>query len=200
MNQNPQAESTNMGWRTLYILGGAAALIAVLVFRRNLGAEFHLFKGFGIWDVPAMTPISAGDWFALLQNNPFVSLILFGLFDLINYALVGLIFLALYGALQQINKSAMVVATTFGFVGISGLLCLESGLCHAEPQRALCSSDHRCAASDVPGRRRGAARALQSRSTPPGHGRLPQSAAGAAGRPDYLDCDVEEPVFSKWTA
>ncbi len=108
-----------MGWRTLYILGGAAALIAVLVFRRNLGAEFYLFKGFGIWDVPAVTPISAGEWFALLQDNVFVGLTLFGLFDLINYALVGLIFLALFGALRQTNKSAMVVAITFSFVGIS---------------------------------------------------------------------------------
>ena len=34
-------------------------------------------------------------------------------------SLVGLIFLALFGALVQVNKSAMVVATIFAFVGIA---------------------------------------------------------------------------------
>ncbi len=69
--------------------------------------------------MPATTPINAGDWFTLLQNDLFVGLALFNLIDLINYALVGLIFLALYGALRGINKSAMVIATVFGFVGIA---------------------------------------------------------------------------------
>jgi hypothetical protein len=48
-----------------------------------------------------------------------VDLILSDFVDLANYALLGLIFLALYGALRQTNKSAMAIATTFGFVGIA---------------------------------------------------------------------------------
>ena len=79
--------------------------------------ELVTFNGFGIWDVPTLTPISAGEWFALFQSDPFVSLTLFGLIDLINYALVGLIFLALYGALRRTNRSAMIIATTFGLMG-----------------------------------------------------------------------------------
>jgi hypothetical protein len=55
----------------------------------------------------------------LLQNNRFVGLSLLNVFDIVNYALVGLIFLALCGALRRADKSAMVIATTFGFVGIA---------------------------------------------------------------------------------
>lgn len=106
-------------FKNLYILGGAAAVIAVLIFRRNFGVELMTFNGFGLFTVPETTPINAIDWFNLFQDSWFVGLASFGLFDLVNYALVGLIFLALYGALKQVNKSGMVIATTFGFVGIA---------------------------------------------------------------------------------
>jgi hypothetical protein len=119
VNQATHAEITDSAWKRLYRVGGAAALIAVVVFRRNLGAELVGFRGFGILDVPATYPNSAIDWFMLLQNNRFVGLSLLNVFDIVNYALVGLIFLALYGALRRADKSAMVIATTFGFVGIA---------------------------------------------------------------------------------
>jgi hypothetical protein len=44
---------------------------------------------------------------------------LLDVFDLVNYALVDLILLALYGALRRANKSAVAIATTWGFVGIA---------------------------------------------------------------------------------
>ncbi len=37
----------NSIWKALYRLGGIAALLAVFVFRRNLGAEMTAFKGLG---------------------------------------------------------------------------------------------------------------------------------------------------------
>jgi hypothetical protein len=43
---------------------------------------------------------------------------LLNVFDLVNYALVGLIFLALYGVLRKSHPSAMVFAATCGLVGI----------------------------------------------------------------------------------
>jgi hypothetical protein len=55
----------------------------------------------------------------LFQEDIFLGLILFDFVDLVNYALLGLIFLALYGALRRTNKSAMTIATTFSFVGIA---------------------------------------------------------------------------------
>ncbi len=119
MNQVTHVETTDSAWKGLYKVGGAAALIAVVLFRRNLGTELVGFRGFGIIDVPATHPSSAIDWFTLLQDNRFLGLTLLNLFDLVNYTLVGLIFLALYGALKRVKKNSMTIATTFGFVGIA---------------------------------------------------------------------------------
>ena len=94
-------------------------MIVVLVFRRYLSVELMQFKGFGLFSVPEIWPVSALDWFALFQENRFVGLALFDLFDLVNYALVGLIFLALYGALRDVSQSGMLVAAACGFVGIA---------------------------------------------------------------------------------
>jgi len=106
--------------KILYRLGAIAALLAVFVFRRNLGAELALLGMFGIIDGVPTTPItSAIDWFNLFQDNRLAGLTLLNFFDLVEYALLGLIFLALYDALRQTNRSAMVIATTAGLVGIT---------------------------------------------------------------------------------
>ena len=118
-NQVSRVKTTQSAWRALYIAGGAAAVIAVLVFRRYFSVELMQFKGFGLFNVPDDWPSSALDWFSAFQENYFVGLALFDLFDLVNYALVGLIFLALYGALRDVDKSSMLVATVCGFVGIA---------------------------------------------------------------------------------
>ena len=75
---SPKAQKTESPWRGLYIAGGVAALIVVVLFRRNLGAELTLLGSFDILDVPETPPISALDWFTLLQQNTIVGLILFG--------------------------------------------------------------------------------------------------------------------------
>ena len=107
------------GWKWLYYTGGAAALIAVLFFRRNFGVELITFGGFGIFEVPAEFPHGALAWFALFQENTLLGLTLFHLIDLVNYALVGLIILALFVALHRASKSAMVIATAAGLIGIA---------------------------------------------------------------------------------
>jgi hypothetical protein len=109
----------NKSWKIIFVLGGLAAILAVVFFRRYFGTELHTFNGFGIFDVPEAMPTRAAEWFVLLQKDKFVGLALFGVVDLINYALVGLIFLALYGALRQVNKGAMLVATSTGLMGIA---------------------------------------------------------------------------------
>ena len=55
----------------------------------------------------------------MLQNDPFVGLSLLNLFDLINFALVGLIFVALYAALRSVNKSLMLIAISIGLIGVA---------------------------------------------------------------------------------
>ena len=108
-----RADIDNPTWRLLYRTGGIAALLAAILFRRNIGAEVSLFTGVeGI-------PHSAADWYALLQSNPFVGLSFLAVFDLIDYALVGLIFLALAAAFWPVHRNAAAIALASGLVGVA---------------------------------------------------------------------------------
>jgi hypothetical protein len=111
-----QMKSTNISetsWKSLYRAGEIAALIAAIVFRRNIGAEVSLFTGAGA------IPHSAVEWFSLLQTNPFVGMSFLAVFDVFNYFLEGLVFLALGAALWQVSKSRVTVAIASGLVGIA---------------------------------------------------------------------------------
>jgi hypothetical protein len=113
-------ETTDTAWKGLYKVGGAAALIAAVIFRRNLDAEFMLLRSSGIINIgPTAPPSTIIDWFTLLQNSTLLGLTLLNLFDIVNYALVGLIFLALFAALRRASESFMTIATVSGFIGIT---------------------------------------------------------------------------------
>jgi hypothetical protein len=75
------------------------------------------FRGFGVFDVPATHPGSALEWFRLLQGNKLVGLALFDLADLMNYGLLSLTFLGLYGALRRASPGGMAIATVFALAG-----------------------------------------------------------------------------------
>lgn len=100
-------------WKSLFKIGGVAALVAALLFRRNIGAEVSLFAGMD------SIPQTSADWFHLLQTNPFVGLSFLAVFDLANYFLEGIIFLALGAALWSVGKSHVALALAGGLVGIA---------------------------------------------------------------------------------
>ena len=112
MNQVTDADTSDSGWKSLYRFGGVAALMAGVIFRRNLGPEISLFSA-------QKQPGPIIDWFTLLQNNRLLGLSYLNLFDMVDYALVGLMFLALYLALRRANKSYMAIATSLGLIGIT---------------------------------------------------------------------------------
>ena len=98
--------------KTLVRTGGIAALLAGILFRRNIGAEVDIFTAYDF-------PSSAAEWFGLLGENPLVGLSFLAVFDLVNYILLGLMFLAL----------ALVLARQFGktawgalFTGLAGIV------------------------------------------------------------------------------
>jgi hypothetical protein len=126
-------------WRGLYVAGAVAALIAVVIFRRHFGAEIGLLMDMDV--ISMAPPVSASDWFALLQVNPFLGLLMLDLFDIVNYLLVGLIFLALYGALGRANKAVMTVATASALVGVAVYLATNQAFA------VLALSDQHAAAS-----------------------------------------------------
>jgi hypothetical protein len=100
-------------WKLLYRVGGIAALVAAILFRRNIGAEVSLFTGMG------GIPTSAAAWYTLLQTSPFIGMSFLAFFDLCNYFLEGLIFLALGAAFWQAGKSRVAMALASGLVGIA---------------------------------------------------------------------------------
>lgn len=112
MNQAAEERLSYSSWRSLIRVGAIAALLAGLIFRRNISAEIGLFS-------PIASPSSAGDWFALLESNRLLGLAYLNIFDLVHYGLAGLTFLALFVVLQQTNKSYMLIAVTSGLVGIT---------------------------------------------------------------------------------
>ncbi len=114
--QQQQAEATSettaSAWWGIYKAGGAAALIAGVLFRRNLGAEISLF-------IPRMQLDTVSGWFALLRDNRLLGLAYLNFFDIVDYALLGLMFLGLYAALRRASQSIIVIATALGLVGIA---------------------------------------------------------------------------------
>ncbi len=120
MHKPSDTESASNPWRALYITGGVAALLAVFLFRRNLGAELALLSNFGlVTGVPKTSLSSAMDWFKLFQDNWLVGLTLMNFFDLVEYALLALIFLSLYAALRHTSRSSIAIATVSGLIGIT---------------------------------------------------------------------------------
>jgi hypothetical protein len=134
------------GWQWLYRVGGVVALIAVVVFRRHFGLEVMLLMDMGI--IGLEPPSGALDWFTLLQGNRFLGLVLLDLFDIVNYVLVGLVFLALYGALRRANKGAMAVATASDLVGVAVYLASNQAFAMSalSDQYAAASTDAQRAA------------------------------------------------------
>jgi hypothetical protein len=101
---------TRRARKSLYFAGSAAAFLAAFIFRRYLSAELSLF---GI-----TTPSSILGWFAVLQNNPLLGLAQLKFFDVVNFGLVGIMFLALFAALRQGKNVLLIGGICIGFVGI----------------------------------------------------------------------------------
>ena len=91
MNQATSTETINSPWSWLYKIGGAAALIMVMITL----TQFVVF-------IAAPPPLegTATDWFALFQKNAFLGLLGFESL-LVIYALLSvLVSLALFAALN----------------------------------------------------------------------------------------------------
>ena len=193
-------------WKPLYRAGALAALTAAILFRRNIGAEVSLFTG-----VEAI-PTTVADWYALLQTNPFVGLSFLAVFDLVNYALVGVIFLALGAALWQANKSLITLALASGLVGVTlnlasniSLTMLSLSQHYAATTSAAQSADLLAACGELVEstcgelvessriHRAGCPGGQRSAGSLAGHGRAGQSVARRPGRIAVFARDAARP-------
>jgi hypothetical protein len=105
-------------WKLIYRIGAVAGFVAAIGIRRNMSAEFTAFNGFGVFAIPETLPVQAAEWLTLLQNNPFVGLVLLDVLDLVEYALLGLMFAAVFGSLQHSLHKASLLAGICAAAGI----------------------------------------------------------------------------------
>lgn len=110
------AERIESAWKPLYRAAGVAALLsiaftflAVIVFIAN----------------PPPTTITA--WFTLFQRNGLLGLMNLDLLMLVTYVLMGVVYLALYGALHRGHEPVMALATLCGLVSIVTYVASNTG-------------------------------------------------------------------------
>lgn len=135
LNQITDAEITDSSWKSLYKVGGVAALILGILF---LTAAVSLI-------VLILWPGIINGWFKLIQNNWLILLFKINanlngahtgllyklnLLDIAIMALVATMFLGLYVALQKISKIWVIIAVVQPFIGIALFIITKiSGRC-----------------------------------------------------------------------
>jgi hypothetical protein len=113
-------ERTHRSWESFRLIGGAAALLAALLFRRWLSAEFGMLQSLGVihFDLHG-APSTALEWFALLQTNKFVGLLLLNFFDLVNYGLAVLMYLGIFSLVKNDDRAYARFAIVLAVIGTS---------------------------------------------------------------------------------
>jgi hypothetical protein len=109
-NQATETRTGEANWESVYKLGGAAALGAVLVGLAEIVITF--LPGGGMSEV-AETVL---DWFALFQENWFLGLRNLGLLNIVLTALGILVYLALYGAYRRVGQEAYAILATIVYI------------------------------------------------------------------------------------
>jgi hypothetical protein len=115
MNQVIDNETADTRWKSLYKVGGAAALIAAAL----LLTEIIVFT---IWPQPN----TVTNYFVLFQNSKLIGLLDFYLLEFFTYALFVPIFLAIYVAIRRANESYTALALTLAITGVAVFLATNN--------------------------------------------------------------------------
>ena len=113
------AEIEDSAWKGLYRVGGAAALIIVVMYLIAMVIYIPAYR-------VGPPPSTIIEWFTLFQNNWLTGLFFLGLGDIAITVLWGPMSLALYAALRRANKTCLTVATPLAFVGIAVYLATNT--------------------------------------------------------------------------
>jgi hypothetical protein len=115
MNQVTNAETADSAYKSLYRLGGAAALV-VVVLMLGVVIVFTVYP----------QPSTVSDWFELFQSNKVIGLLDFWGLEVPSYAMFALVFLVLYAALREANQGRMAIAITFSLLGVGIFLATNN--------------------------------------------------------------------------
>lgn len=111
-NQVTNNETTDKSWQSLYKVGGAAALLAILVALADMTLTF--FPA-GAEQPGSMTAI---DWFELFQTNWFFGLRNLGLLpNILTLCLLIPVFMALYTVHRTTNQAQAALALILSLLG-----------------------------------------------------------------------------------
>jgi hypothetical protein len=102
--------STEAGWRPLYTMAGAAALITAIVIPIQVVV-------FLIWPPPLSESVS--EWYALFEMNKLAGLIDLDLLLVVDMLLLIPILLALYVSLRHVDEPTMLVAVALAFLSVT---------------------------------------------------------------------------------
>jgi hypothetical protein len=105
------SETINTRWQNICRLGGAAALLTVLTALAEILITF-LPGGY-------TTAETVTDWFALLQNNPFLGLRNLGLLNIVMTTLSIPLVFALYWVYRKVNPQFAALAMILSFIGLA---------------------------------------------------------------------------------
>jgi hypothetical protein len=100
-------ETTDPRWGWLYKLGGAAALIMVVM----IPIQIVVF-------IASPPPSTVADYFTLFQSNRLLGLLDLDLLLIVDNVLAIALYLALYIALRRASESFMAIATVLGLISI----------------------------------------------------------------------------------
>ena len=126
------SQSERSAWTGLYKLGGAAALLMVLLFMVKIVVYI-------VWPPPR----TATAYFNVFRSNKLLGLLDFDLLLVVDQALQVPICLALYIALRRVNESIMAVATALSLVSIAAFIAARPALemLHLGGQYAAAATD-----------------------------------------------------------
>jgi hypothetical protein len=130
MDRVANAETADSAYKSLCKLGGAAALIVVVL---TLGEVI----GFTFYPQPG----TVSGWFTLFQSNRIIGLLVFWGLEVPMYLMFALVFLALYLVLRRVNEGRMAIAMAFALLGIGIFLATNN------PFSMLSLGDHYAAAT-----------------------------------------------------
>ncbi len=127
------ADKPGKSWKGLYRVGGAAALVATLMF---LG-DIVILAALG------PIPNTAMDWFTLLQTNRAMGILKLFFTDVVGVALMLPFVLALYAALRQSHRAYATLAVLLAVAGIAMFLATNANytLVYLSQQHAAAATE-----------------------------------------------------------
>lgn len=106
MNPPVGVRTGDSTWKTLYMVGGVAALFSLAL----IPIQFIVFAS-------TPEPDTAAGWFELFQDNKLLGLLSFEILFVVNATFGVTTTLALYVALRRVSESLMAIALALSFIG-----------------------------------------------------------------------------------